>query len=491
MMEDHVRQQCMRRAIELARLSKPEDERIHPRVGAVLTDTNGNVLETAFRGELAPGAHAEFCLFEKLKGSSKMASGATLFVTLEPCTRRSLEKIPCAVRVAESGVTSVHIGTLDPNPQIAGRGELFLGEQTSVERFPSELVRELRELNADFFGVHMHEHVPSVSPYAGGTASGFKPRLASQREGLLQQSMDLMTGSEGDLLIFAGGLSWLREMQVAFLAASLAGRSIRILRSPHEPESSFSQTDRCAQSLGASIAIATRPFTIRGTIASAGTDNASMISIERFPAFHGTLFQSPHDSGLLDAASHLFSLLSDGQPRIEAIRPELVSITEPQLTSILTRGVPAYATARMAFATVRPGDLTLLPRSLERFKLFRLAQLDDVRLHYQIPLAARIIGSPWPIVPPIVERRQGGQLVVIDGAHRVYSAETRGDQAIDVLLVSGVTAALPAKPQARKDLVKVGFERLPRSERYDDMRPEHFRPIRAAFQSFLEEVQRT
>src|SRR5687768_13717923 len=111
-MEEHVRQQCMRLAIEQAKQSRSEDGRTHPKVGAVLADASGRILETAFRGELAPGAHAEFCLFEKVEQSTITAAGATLFVTLEPCTRRGTEKIPCAVRVAESGIKNVCIGTL-------------------------------------------------------------------------------------------------------------------------------------------------------------------------------------------------------------------------------------------------------------------------------------------------------------------------------------------------------------------------------------------
>lgn len=408
--------------------------------------------------------------------------GMSLFVTLEPCTRRGVEKVPCAVRVAESRVGAVYIGTLDPNPQITGRGELFLSSHTTVDRFPAELKRELTSLNDDFFGLHIHGHVPSVSPYAGGRGGTFRPVLASQREGLLQQSLDLMTGSEGDLFVFAGGLSWLREMQVGLLSAALAGRRILILcAADATTDNAFVESRHAAQSLGAAVGVADIPFSARGTIASPYTDDAAMICIERSPALHGHLFQKPHDSGLLDALTHLFSTLWTAATPVAATPPQIASLDQATLRTILQTGVPAYQRATIELTKQRVTDLTLLPKSLERFKLFRLSQLQSLRERYSLPAAARIVGSPWAIVPPIVERRPDGTLVVIDGAHRVHTARSLSEPEIAVLLVSEVTQPLPARPQTDPDRIAIGFERMSRSERYDDLRPEFLRPIRSAF----------
>src|SRR5688572_30528483 len=111
-MDETTRQNLMRLAIEEASRSVPENDRVNPRVGAVLADVNGVVLHTAYRGEFGPWTHAEFALFEKARNANTDTRGKVLFVTLEPCTRRGPEKVPCAIRVAQSRVATVYIGTL-------------------------------------------------------------------------------------------------------------------------------------------------------------------------------------------------------------------------------------------------------------------------------------------------------------------------------------------------------------------------------------------
>src|SRR2546426_5748719 len=84
----------MVRAIALARRCKTEPGKVSPKVGAIVT-RDGMVIGEAFRGELAPGEHAEYTLLEgKLAGHT--LAGATLFTTLEPCTSRNRPKIACA-----------------------------------------------------------------------------------------------------------------------------------------------------------------------------------------------------------------------------------------------------------------------------------------------------------------------------------------------------------------------------------------------------------
>lgn len=121
-----------------------------PLVGVVLVDKHGNELARAHRGNFGPGDHAEFTIFEKLT-SDQDPVGGTLYVTLEPCTKRERPKKPCAERVIEKGVKRVVIGIRDPNPDIYGRGvDLLQKHGVKVDHFDEDLAEEIKNLNKEF-----------------------------------------------------------------------------------------------------------------------------------------------------------------------------------------------------------------------------------------------------------------------------------------------------------------------------------------------------
>src|SRR5437660_9232799 len=99
-MNEETAKKLMLEAIEEAKQSKCEDDRQHPKVGAVLSDENGKILLRSHRGQEVPGGHAEFHIFRNAKRQGVDVRGKILFVTLEPCIRRGEKKTPCAVRVA-------------------------------------------------------------------------------------------------------------------------------------------------------------------------------------------------------------------------------------------------------------------------------------------------------------------------------------------------------------------------------------------------------
>ena len=145
----------METAIRLGKQSRSEDERAHPRVGAVVMK-DGGILAEAFRGELAKGDHAEFTLFERHLRDQDVC-GAVLFTTLEPCTTRKSHK-PCAEWIVEKRIGCVFIGMLDPNPRIYGQGVRRLREGgVRVEFFPQELREIILADNASFIEQY-HAH---------------------------------------------------------------------------------------------------------------------------------------------------------------------------------------------------------------------------------------------------------------------------------------------------------------------------------------------
>ncbi|MGV3659119.1 MAG: deaminase [Prosthecobacter sp.] len=472
--------ELMNEAIAEAKLSKAEDSRIHPKVGAILVNSDtGEILFRSHRGEDDNGGHAEYNIFEKAAKAGYDTSLTSLFVTLEPCTRRGKDKIPCAVRIVANKVQKVYIGTLDPNPHITGRGEMFLSNHVEVERFPNAQRKELSSINADFFAQHAHDHIPTVSPYAGNNImSAFDIKLASQRDGLLQQSMDLISGTAGDILIFAGNLTWLRELQLCLVLAKRDGRSIRMLCEPSNSKESEPYR-LIANHLGIDVCVPTQSFGVRGTLI-ADPNPTSMICIEKEPAIHGHLFRSPHDSNLLTGFHTLFNSLWSNENCQAGLKLSFTPIPSDKLINVLKNNVPAYAKANITLQTINIEGLARLPKALERFKIFRLHQLEVLQKKHNLPSAALIHGSPWPVKPPVVEIHEG-TAVVVDGAHRVFSAFTRGQALIEALVVEGVSTPLPSKSFTSWDDVKIFNVKIEREQRYENFKPEHFRPIRHAF----------
>jgi diaminohydroxyphosphoribosylaminopyrimidine deaminase/5-amino-6-(5-phosphoribosylamino)uracil reductase len=95
----------------------------NPAVGAIVAK-DGVVLG---RGWTQPGGrpHAET---EALRRAGKAARGATLYVTLEPCSHQG-KTPPCADAVIRAGVGRVVSALEDPNPDVAGQGHARLRER--------------------------------------------------------------------------------------------------------------------------------------------------------------------------------------------------------------------------------------------------------------------------------------------------------------------------------------------------------------------------
>ena len=141
----------MLRAIELAgqSVTEPDREDLAPNVGAVLA-RDGELLGEGYRGATGPGDHAEFGLLERRLAGVDVA-GATLFVTLEPCSRRGPGRTPCATRIADRGIATVWVGAYDPNPKITREGWKILDERgVRIRDFPVDLRAGVARANQAF-----------------------------------------------------------------------------------------------------------------------------------------------------------------------------------------------------------------------------------------------------------------------------------------------------------------------------------------------------
>ena len=106
----------LERALELAERGRGRVEGTHPVVGAVLVRDGEVVGEGWYSGRGTP--HAEVAA---LAAAGERARGATLYVSLEPCSHHGATP-PCADAVVEAGVARVVAAVGDPNPKVSGRG---------------------------------------------------------------------------------------------------------------------------------------------------------------------------------------------------------------------------------------------------------------------------------------------------------------------------------------------------------------------------------
>lgn len=130
--------QWMNEALRLARLGEGLT-RPNPPVGAVVV-RHGRLIGRGWHRK-AGGPHAEVYA---LRQAGRHARGATLYVTLEPCSTRGRTP-PCTDAIRKAGIKRVVAAITDPNPRHAGKGFKLLREAglEVVSGIGSEDAREL------------------------------------------------------------------------------------------------------------------------------------------------------------------------------------------------------------------------------------------------------------------------------------------------------------------------------------------------------------
>lgn len=155
-------------AIEAAKKSTPEDEKPHPKVGAVAVK-HGQLLGVDCRTAVEAngkksGQHAEFRLTTTLGGGD--LDGATIYTTLEPCLNRSDEKVSCVDRLISAKVARVVIGALDPDHRGNGLRKLVHSPTIEVALFPAALRADARELIKEWKEYREKQRLSFAGPYA-------------------------------------------------------------------------------------------------------------------------------------------------------------------------------------------------------------------------------------------------------------------------------------------------------------------------------------
>ena len=138
----------------------------NPRVGCVVVSADERI--AAGWHEYTGGPHAEVRALE----SASIPAGADFYVTLEPCSHHGRTP-PCVNALLAARPARVVVASLDPNPEVAGRGVETL-RAAGIEVVTGVLELQARELNPGFFK-RMQQGMPLVTlkmaaSLDGGTA---------------------------------------------------------------------------------------------------------------------------------------------------------------------------------------------------------------------------------------------------------------------------------------------------------------------------------
>ena len=155
----------------------------NPMVGAVLVK-GGKIIGRGWHRR-AGGPHAEIEALHDAQKCGHSPRGATLYVTLEPCSTHGRTP-PCTEAIIAAGIKCVVIGATDPNPKHAGKGFKILqragieaikvgssrcDDRTAQRAVPTNIADECVKLNEAFNHWIVHR-TPFVTVKAAMTLDG-------------------------------------------------------------------------------------------------------------------------------------------------------------------------------------------------------------------------------------------------------------------------------------------------------------------------------
>jgi len=162
--DQHDDEVAMDKVLDLARagtgLVSP-----NPAVGAVLTDSQANVIGSGIY--IYDGMkHAEVLALER---AGERARGATLYINLEPCSHQGRTGA-CADALIAAGIRRVVAAMQDPNPLVSGQG--FAKLRAAGVRVEVGLREQEAQRINEAFARYIRHHLPLVTLKAAMTLDG-------------------------------------------------------------------------------------------------------------------------------------------------------------------------------------------------------------------------------------------------------------------------------------------------------------------------------
>ena len=152
-MSDTFDIKMMRRALRLASCGEGRVSP-NPQVGAVVA-VGERIIGEGYHRHWG-GPHAEVNALASVSEADRpLLRQATMYVTLEPCSHYG-KTPPCADLIVREGLRRVIVATVDPFPQVSGRGIARI-RRAGIEVETGLLEEEARWLNRRFFTAHSEQ----------------------------------------------------------------------------------------------------------------------------------------------------------------------------------------------------------------------------------------------------------------------------------------------------------------------------------------------
>jgi diaminohydroxyphosphoribosylaminopyrimidine deaminase / 5-amino-6-(5-phosphoribosylamino)uracil reductase len=158
----------------------------NPQVGCVLVQSGEIIAEGAHLYDLRD--HAEIAALKQAAERGRITTGATAYVTLEPCAHHGRTG-PCADALVAARIARCVIATTDPNPLVSGQGIAKL-RAAGIEVTMGTLQQQAQDLN-DAFAHFIQHHKPFVTLKAALSADG---KLAPTPSSRLTNQPHWLTG---------------------------------------------------------------------------------------------------------------------------------------------------------------------------------------------------------------------------------------------------------------------------------------------------------
>ncbi len=139
----------MSRALEASHNSPPAATCY--RVGAVIVTRAGDVFD-GYTHEGSPTHHAEQIAIDKALKNGAELKGATIYSSIEPCSKRSSEPKSCSQLIIEHGFSRVVFALYEPSCFVHCEGALNLRRAGIEVKYMDEFSEQVREVNAHVIG---------------------------------------------------------------------------------------------------------------------------------------------------------------------------------------------------------------------------------------------------------------------------------------------------------------------------------------------------